>query len=92
MVRIIGAAEREVALSTIDRFVEAFGCSGQILEQIRQLSGELNRVPGGMRIAPLAIDCAVSAAAWVASLMSFGLGILRLDMGATLPHRGGTVC
>jgi hypothetical protein len=45
-----------------------------------------------MRIAPLATDCAVSAAACAAALMSFGLGIFGLVIASTMPHHGRTVC
>jgi hypothetical protein len=44
-----------------------------------------------MRIAPLATNCAVSAAACAAAVMSFGLGTFGL-MPSTIPHSEPAVC
>src|SRR6476469_7481723 len=45
-----------------------------------------------MRIAPVATDCAVSAAACAAALMLFGLGTFWLVMRTTMTHNVPTVC
>src|SRR6478609_5217752 len=45
-----------------------------------------------MRIAPVATDCAVSAAACAAALMFFGLGTFWLVMRTTMTHNVPTVC
>src|SRR6478736_7856135 len=45
-----------------------------------------------MRIAPVATDCAVTAAACAAALMFFGLGTFWLVMRTTMTHNVPTVC